>query len=187
MVGFKGTATDLTEGSGLDWRLMDHRNIQDLGKRPFTTMLQPAHHQRRKTEDARRPSLQFRSRSNSSAPNYSRPHDTDDLSPVATPIDRRTTRNSGGRRPISAASTHARTDSLDSFTPKAWMAKGSRFLKRQNSKQELTSLRTLDWLAEEEARVQRILDQAPPASRHSRSPSTSGGEFLWIVDAQEYH
>lgn len=172
MFEFKGAAADSTEGSGLDWRVVDHRNLQDLGKRPFTTMLQPAHHQRRKTEGARRPSLQFRSRSNSSAPNYSRSHDTHDLSPVTTLIDRRTTRSSLDRRPASGASTHARGDSLDSFTPKAWMAKGSRFLKRQNSKQDLTSLRTLDWLEEEEARVQRILDQPPPPDfRHSRTPS----------------
>ncbi len=75
-------------------------DIQDLGKRPFTTMLQPAHHQRAKAEDTRRPSLQLRSRSNSSAPSYSRPQDRDDLSPVATPIDRRTPRSLFDRRSL---------------------------------------------------------------------------------------
>ncbi|KAF6241855.1 hypothetical protein HO173_000567 [Letharia columbiana] len=174
MFEFKGTAADSTEGSRLDWRVVDHKGIQDLGRRPFTTMLQPAHHQRAKTEGARRPSLQLRSRSNSSAPNYSRPQDRDDLSPVSTSIDRRTPRTSVDRRSVAGGSTHTRGDALDSFAPKAWMAKGSRFLKRQNSKHELTSLRTLDWVEEsKEARVHHVLDQPPsPDFMHSRTPST---------------
>ncbi len=188
MFEFKGTAADSTHGSGLDWRVVDHKNIQDLGKRPFTTMLQPAHHQRAKTEGVRRPSLQLRSRSNSSAPSYSRPQDRDDLSPVATPIDRRTPRSLFDRRSVSGGSTRTRGDSHDPSTPKAWMAKGSRFLKRQNSKQELTSLRTLDWVEEsEKAHVRHVLDQLPPPEfRHTRVRSTGDRRFLWIVDAQEY-
>lgn len=71
-----------------------------------------------------------------------------------------------------------RGDVLDSFT-KAWKAKGSRFLKRQNSKQELTSLRTLDWVEESEARVRDVLEQAfPPPSRHSSMGSIGDREFL---------
>lgn len=183
MFEFKGTAADSTECSRPDWRVVDHNNIQDLGKRPFTTMLQPVHHQRAKTEGARRPPLQFRSRSNSSAPNYSRPQDRDDLSPVTTSFDRRTPRSATDRRSVSGGSTHTRGDSLDSFTPRAWMAKGSRFLKRQNSKQELTSLRTLDWVEEsEEARIHHLLDQSsPPHFRHSRVRSTGDRKFLWTL------
>ena len=188
MFEVKGTAADSTDGSGLDWRVVDHRNIQDLGKRPFTTMLQPAHHQRAKTEGAKRPSLQLRSRSNSTAPNYSRPQDKDDLSPVATSIDRRTPRSLVDRRSVSGGSTHTRGDSYDSFIPKAWMTKGSRFLKRQNSKQELTSLRTLDWVEEsEKARANHVLNRPlPPDFSHSRMPST-GARKLCTIDAQEYH
>lgn len=187
MFEFNGTATDSIEGSRLDWRVVDHRNIQDLGKRPFATMLQPAHHQRAKTEGARRPSLQPRSRSNSSAPIYSRPQDRDDLSPVATPSDRRTPRSPVDRRSVSGGSTHTRADSLDSFTPKAWMAKGSRLLKRQNSKQDLTSLRTLDWVEEsKEARVHQVIDQRPPDFRHSRMRSTGDCKYSWTIDAREY-
>ena len=187
MFEFKGTAANSTHGSGLDWRVVDHRNIQDLGKRPFTTMLQPPHHQRAKTEGVRRPSLPLRSRSNSSAPSYSRPQDRDDLSPVATSIDRRTPRSLFHRRSGSGGSTHTR-DSHDTSHPKAWMAKGSRFLKRQNSKQELTSLRTLDWVEEsEKAHVRHVLDQSlPPEFRHTRGRSTGDRKFSWIVDAQEY-
>ena len=158
---------------------MDHRNTQDLGKRPFTTMLQPRHHQRTKTEGAKRPSLQLRSRSNSSAPNYSRPQDKDDFSPVATSIDRRTPRNSVDRESVSEGSTQVRGEILDSFSPKSWMAKGSRFLKRQNSKQELTSLRTLDWVEESKARPHHVLDQPPsPDFGLSRIRSTGDCKFL---------
>lgn len=188
MFEFKGTAPHSAESSRPEWRIMDHANIQDLGRRPFTTMILPAHHQRRKTEGARRPSLPLRSRSNSSAPNYSRPQDRDDLSPVATSLDRRSPRNPVDGRPISGGSTHTRGDSLDSFTPKAWMAKGSRFLKRQNSKHELTSLRTLDWVEEsEEARVQHLQGSLPsPQFRNSRTRSIGDRKSLWVVDAQEY-
>ena len=111
---------------------MDHRNIQDLGKRPFTTILQSPHHQRAKTKGVRSPSLPLRSRSNSSTSSYSRSQDRDDLSSVATSIDRRTPRSLFHRRSGSGRSTHTRRDSHDTSHPKAWMAKGSRFLKRQN-------------------------------------------------------
>lgn len=150
---------------------MDHPNFRDLGKRPFTAMRRPAHHQRTKTEGATRPSLQIRSRSNSSAPIYSRPQDRDEVSPVATSFDRRTPRSSVDRRSISGGSIHTRGDNLDGFTPKALMAKGARLLKRQNSKQELTSLHTLDWVEESEsAHEQRRIDERPPPRfRHSRT------------------
>lgn len=54
------------------------------------------------------------------------------------------------------------------------MAKGSRFLKRQNSKQELTSLRTLDWVEESEsAHIHRLIDHRPPPDfRRSKTWST---------------
>lgn len=173
MFEFKGTAADSPQSSRPDWRVVDHQHIQDLGRRPFTTMFQPGHHQRAKTERARRPSLQLPSRSHSFAPNYSRPQDRDDLSDE-TPRLRRPPRNPADRRPISSGSQHTRGDSLDSFTPKAWLAKGSRFLKRSNSKHELTSLRTLDWVEEsQEARHHHLLDHPPPEFRRSRTQSTN--------------
>ena len=173
MFEFKGTAADSTEGGGHDWKVLNH---PDLSKRPFAAMREPAHHQRTKTEGAKRPSLQLRSRSNSSAPVYSRPQDRDEFSPVATSFDRRTPRSLTDRRSSSGGrSTHTRGDSLDSFTPKALMAKGSRFLKRQNSKHELTSLRTLDWVeGSESGHVHRLIDERPPPDfRRGRSWSIS--------------
>ena len=163
---------------------MDHSNVQDMGQRPFPAMPQSAHHQRAQTEGARRPSLQLRLRSNSSAPSYSRPQDRDDLSPAKSSSDRRTPHSLLDRRSFSGGSLHTRGDSLDSFAPKAWMAKGSKFLKRQNSKQELTSLRTMDWVQEasEDARVQHLLYQSsPPRLTHSRVRSTGDRKFLWTV------
>ena len=191
MFEFKGTAADSPESGRPDWRVVDHMNIQDLGRRPFTTMLLPAHHQRSKTESARRPSLPLRSRSNSSAPNYSRSQDRDDLPPLATPLDLRTPRlfvdKRVSRQSVAGGSTHTRGDGLDAFAPKAWMAKGSKLLKRQNSKHELTSLRTLDWVEEsEEAHVRHLLNSPPPPEfRHKKTRSTGDCEFLF-VDTQEH-
>ena len=171
MFEFKGAAAESTDGNGPDWRIVDHRNIQDLGRRPFTAMILPAH-QRAKTEGATRPSPPLRSRSNSFAPNYSRPQDKDDLSPVATSFSKHTPRSPIERRPVSGGSGQTRGDSLDAFIPKAWMAKGSRFLKRQNRKHELTPLDTLESVEDsEEARLHYL----PPPSeyRHSRMRSAA--------------
>ena len=55
------------------------------------------------------------------------------------------------------------------------MAKGSKLLKRENSKHELTSLRPLDWVEEKDgARAQHVTaPPPPPAFRRSRVRSTS--------------
>lgn len=165
---------------------MDHMNIRDLGRRPFTTMVSPAVHQRTTTESAGRPSPPLRSRSNSSAPLFSRPQDTEDLLPVATAIYRRTPRLSMKRRSLSAGSTHTKGDSSDLFTPKAWMAKGSKLLKRENSRHELTSLRTLDWVEEsQEARAHHAIGPPSPREfRRSRIRSTSDCKFLEAINTQ---
>lgn len=186
MFEFKGTTAASKEGSGPEWRVVDHMNIQDLGRRPFTTMVLPAVHQRTATEAARRPSTPLRSRSNSSAPIFSRPQDTEDILPVATALYRRTPRLSMDRRSLSAASTHTKGDSSDLFTPKAWMAKGSKLLKRENSKHELTSLRTLDWVEEsQETRAHHAIGPpSPPEFRQSRIRSASDGKFLEAIDTQ---
>ena len=187
MFEFKGTAADNTEGQGLDWRVVDHYNIQDLGKRPFTAMVQPARSQRTRSEGTKRPSLQLRLRSNSSLPSYPRPQDQDDHRRPTTAEDRQTPRSSVERRPSSGGSTYTRDNTLDGFSPKAWIAKGSGFLKRRSSKQELTSLRTLDWVERsEEAHVHHGQGQPPtPGSRHSGTQTTGNCEFLRIGDPSE--
>ena len=169
---------------------MDHSNIQNLGRRPFTTMVLPTTPQRSKTEGPKRPSPPLRSRSNSFAPTYSRPSGNEDLMPVATSIYRPTPRLVVDRRSLAAGDTHAKGDSLDLFTPKVWMAKGSKLLKRENSKHQLTSLRTLDWVeGKGEAREHSgIAPPPPPESRRSRVRAASDCKCrpLWAIDAQEY-
>ena len=177
MFEFKGTAAASKEGTESEWRLVDHSNIQNLGRRPFTTMVLPTTPQRSKTEGARRPSLPLRSRSNSFAPTYSRPSGTEDLAPVATSIYRPTPRLVVDRRSLAAGSTHTKGDNLDIFTPKVWMAKGSKLLKRENSKHQLTSLRTLDWVEEKgEARAHHVTASPPPNFRRSRVRAASDGD-----------
>ena len=170
------------------WTLIDHDNIQDLGRRPFTTMVLPTVSHRTKTEGAGRPSPPLRSRSNSFAPTYSRPQGTDDLAPVATSIYRPTPRLHVERRSLLGGSTHSKGDGLDIFTPKALLAKGSKLLKRENSKRELTSLSTLDGAERsQEARARHLIGPPPPPElRRSRMRSTGDCKFLHAVDAQEY-
>lgn len=148
MFEFKGTAAaDASdERAGRDWRVADHYSIQQLGKRPFTSMLlpQPSLHQRSFTEDTRRPSLlQLRSRSNSTVAGHAICQGPN-LSPTLS-VDRSTSRASIDRRWISGGSTHKRAGSSDGFG-KTLMAKGSKLLRRSNSKHDLTSLQTLEWL-----------------------------------------
>ena len=188
MFEFKGTAAASKEGTGSEWRFEDHNNIQNLGRRPFTTMVLPSTSQPSKAEGAKRPFPPLRSRSNSFAPTYSRPSGTEDLAPVATSIYRPTPRLRVDRRSLAAGSTHTKADSLDIFTPKVWMAKGSKLLKRENSKHQLTSLRTLDWVEEkEQARAHYVrAPPPPPEGGRSRVRASSDGdcESVWVINAQ---
>ena len=167
MFVFKGTAAaDASyEERERDWRVADHHNIQQLGRRPFTTMLQPTLHHRSLTEDKRRPSLlQLRSRSNSSSASHSFAEGVK-LSPAPS-FDRYTPRTSIERQ-SSVGSVHKRGGSSESFS-KSLMAKGSRLLRRQNSKSDLTSLHTLEWL--EDVTGREHMQEARP------SPIRSTGE-----------
>ncbi|KAK0512648.1 hypothetical protein JMJ35_004665 [Cladonia borealis] len=167
MFEHKGTmAADPTIGRGPDWRVTDYQNNH---RRSFTP--KPTLHQRALTEDVRRPHLlQKRSRSNTSIASLTplTPREGSSLSPAIS-IDRSTSNSSSDRRSVSG-SIHARNSSTDSFG-KTLMAKGSRLLRRQNSKQELTSLHTLDWLSAVDGpgHVQEM--SARPGSRQSRIQS----------------
>lgn len=146
MFVFKGTAAaEASKDQSLrEWRVTDHYNIQELGKHPFHTMLQPSLHHRSLTEDARRPPLpQPRSRSSSSIALHTL---YEKRRPSHTPsFDQSPVKNWADRRPSSSGSVHKRVGSSDNFG-KTLMAKGSRLLRRQNSKHDLTSLETLEWL-----------------------------------------
>lgn len=176
MFVFKGTAAaDASKDENeRDWRVTDHYNIQQLGKRPFTTMLQPTLHHRSLTEDTRRPSLpQIRSRSNTSIASQAVP---EARRPLRAPsVDHFTPRSSIDRRSFSGESIHKRGGSSDSFG-KALMAKGSRLLRRQNSKHDLTSLHTLDWL--EDVNAQGVPQESRPSPIRDAGDGESGyGRF----------
>lgn len=172
MFEFKGTAAAETTKER-DWRVTDHCNIQQLGKRPFTTMLVPTFHHRSLTEDIKRPC----SRRNSSLVSQT-PFEGTKLSPSPS-FDRSTPRSSIDRRSFSGGSTHTRAGSSDSFG-KALMARGTRLLRRQNSKHDLTSLQTLDWLEDTNGKGQPQEMPQRPGSRHSRMQSAGDGEIDWI-------
>jgi len=178
MFEFKGTtAADASnDRKERDWRVTDHYHIQQLGKRPFTTMLLPPTplHQRSLTEDTRRPSLlQLRSRSKSSTASQTIYERTDD-SP-SLPVDRNISRISVDRRSISGGSIHRRAGNSKSFG-KTLMAKGTKLLRRQNSKHDLTSLQTLEWLAETNGKGHVQEMSTRPGSRLSRIQSSGNGK-----------
>lgn len=187
MFEFKGTAAaDTAEANGPDWRVTDHQNIQGLGRRSFTPMISPRPlpilHHRALTEDVLRPNvLQKRSRSNTSVGSLT-PYEGGALSPAIS-IDRSTSGSSADRRSVSG-SVHTRASSADSFG-KTLMAKGSRLLKRQNSKQDLTSLQTLDWMSgvDGQGPVREMSNR--PGSRQSRNiRSRIEGQcpqWLWLA------
>jgi hypothetical protein len=191
MFEFKGTAAAEPQKAGRkpDWRVVDHYKIQNLGKRPFTTMLAPArpssHHQRALTDDVptRRPSLTVRSRSNSSMPG-STPFESN-LSPALT-IDRSTPRSSSSQDRHSFAGNSLYTNAKRSESlGKSLMAKGSRLLKRQNSKNDLTSLHPMNWSEEDSRHVQEMSNR--PGSRHSRIRSTGEGELPLTAVARKHN
>lgn len=180
MFEFKGTAAAESQLAGKDgeWRVVDHDNIRKLGKRPFTTMLAPPtpapHHHRALTEDIRRPTLTVRSRSNSSMPS-SAPYENRPSPSIA--MDRLTPRSStsADRHSFAGNSLYTRGDRSESFG-KTLMAKGSRFLKRQSSKNDLTSLYPMDLSENDKRHVQEMSDR--PGSRHSRIRSTGESELF---------
>ena len=173
MFVFKGTAA-ADASNEREWRVGDHYNIQNLGRRPFNMMLQPSLHHRSMTEDARRPSPPpSRSRSNSSFAIHPL-YEGIKLSPSPS-IDRSTPGFAAESRSSSISSIHKRGTSSEGFG-KSLMAKGSKFLRRQNSKQDqdndLTSLHTLEWL---EA-INQTENAQGLSDRPTHSPTRSPGE-----------
>ena len=173
MFQFKGTAAaDASSNADeRDWRVADHCNIQQLGRRPFTTMLQPTLHHRSMTEDTRRPSaVQSRSRSTSSVASQSFVGETRPARNLS--IDDFISPPTLYGQPTSGGHAHARGGHSDSFG-KTLMAKGSRLLRRQNNnhradKHDLTPLSTLDWLEDTSGRdyLEEVSNES--GSRYSR-------------------
>ena len=176
MFVFRGTAAAeaSNDQSQREWRVTDHYNIQKLGKHPFHPMMHPSLHQRSLTEDARRPSVPPpRSRSNSLLAVHTLYEGT---RPPPTPsFDRSIFENSTDRRSSFSGSTHKRVGSADSFG-RSLMAKGSRLLRRQNSKHDLASLQTLEWLEDVK---QETADR--PSPRPSPIHRGSDGKYLCLV------
>lgn len=159
-----------------------HEDFSPIERRPDTAGRQP-HHHRALTEDTKRPSLlQLRARSNTST--HSSPFEALSagrriLSPASS-SGRPASRNSIDRRSITP-SFQARVDRSESFG-KALMAKGSKLLRRSNSRSDLTSLGTLDWSEEFGEGYRRGPTQETayrPQSRPTRMKSKSEGEFPW--------
>ncbi len=170
MFEFKGTSSvDASNDSKeRDWRAGDHSNLQQLESRPLTTMHPPqtSLHQRSLTEDTQRPSLlQLRSRSYSSIASQIAYHGSERPPPLS--ISRPTSRASIDRQSISDRSIYTRAGISERFG-KTLMARGSKLLRRQNSKHDLTSLQTLEALEETNGKAHIQEMSGRTSSRQSR-------------------
>ena len=114
-----------------------------------------------------------RSRSNTAASSYL-PFDSN-LSPTSSIDSAASKRNNRGSK---SGSTHSRADYPESRT-KSLVAKGSRLFRRQNSKSDLTSLTTLNWLDGSDGSSDDFTrwSSRPGRSRNGSGTSTPYGMF----------
>ncbi len=148
-----------------EWQVAGHDRIQQLGERPLSPMRQTPHHQRSATEDLRRPPIpKLRSRSNTSTSNDISFRGQAASQPSLETSDSYGSRNLNDRRSLPPGG-HLRGERSESLRM-TLMKKGSRLLlKRQNSQQNLTSLRTVDWSQE--------LDESPYYEKSNPMDGTS--------------
>lgn len=135
-------------------------------ERPYMTPQQPTANYRRGFPNG--------SRSNSMADTRPRSRtahspNVGSLSPTSS-IHMSSPRDLHDMRSISE-SIVSRIDRPESLA-KTLVSKGYKLLRRQNSKSDLTSLRTMDWM--EESKAEKTL---PKSSNHSRWQSTDSGMF----------
>ena len=140
---------------GDDWQNASYDDLPSPTERPQFTIRQPTNHQRTMTENIPRPSsIQSppRRRSNTVSPNE------------RIALSRPTLTIETGRKPYDRRSTslgfHGRPERSGSFT-QTLKTRASRFLRRQDSHGNLTSLKPIDWSDE--------LDESPWQTE-SRSP-----------------
>ncbi|KAL9047272.1 MAG: hypothetical protein Q9214_000110 [Letrouitia sp. 1 TL-2023] len=154
------------------WQLVSIDNPGRTGRKQYTTVAQevPSRHRRGLTEGTRRMSaLRTRWRSNTTTA----PTAGYQLSPASTVEAPTPIYQIQETRPQSGWSD---SDRSDSFTKsKSWMSKGSRMLKKQNSKFNLSSSRTMDWVVECDEGADLSNGPVPREQKHYRMWSAGDG------------
>lgn len=155
------------------WQLVNPNRVAETGRKQNTPVerLPNDHHRRGHTEGTRRLSIfKVPSRSNTMS-NLSLRHP---ISP-STSID---SLNGGNEPEFSRPqSVWSDSDHSDSQT-KRWVAKGSKMLRKQNSRFNLSSSRIVDWVEEDdETNVKHNEKQPHGYSKHGRMLSTGDGMF----------
>ncbi|KAI4165656.1 MAG: hypothetical protein LQ342_000598 [Letrouitia transgressa] len=168
-----------------NWQLVSIDNPGRTGRKQYTTMAQEvsSRHRRGHTEGTKRMSaLRTRWRSNTTTV----PPASYQLSPASTVEAPTPIYQIQESRPQSGWSD---SDRSDGFTKsKSWVLKGSRILKKQNSKFNLSSSRTMDWVVECDEGADLPNGPLPREQKHYRMRSAGDGRFysLFPVKANTY-
>lgn len=144
------TRDDPPDHDDSTWQLVDVA-YGETRKKQNTTVAQPsvARHRRGRTEGSKHLSMfKVRSKSNT-IPSVSIDHH---ISPSASIASSNAGHEVDASRPQSVWSE---SDHSDSQT-KSWVAKGSKMLRKQNSRFNLSSSRTIDWLEEDDETAGKI-------------------------------
>ncbi|KAL9608744.1 MAG: hypothetical protein Q9167_006433 [Letrouitia subvulpina] len=154
------------------WQMVSIDNPSRTGRKEYTTVAQeaPSRHRRGFTEGTRRMSaLRTRWRSNTTTA----PPAGYQFSPASTVEAPTSSYQIQEYRPQSGWSD---SDRSDGFTKsKSWVSKGSRMLKKQNSKFNLSSSRTMDWVVECDEGADPLNGPLPREQKHYRMWSTGDG------------
>ena len=161
------------------WDTSGHERWQSMDHWPPMASRQSSGHQRSLTEDNKRPPLvQLRSRSNTSTSSSDIPFARKAFSPEL-PLEP-SPRGSFDR----PRSRQTSTERPQSFR-RGLIAKSSRLFKqRSDSRDDLTSLRPLDWSEEFENDICPVVEpeiSSRPVSRHARNASKSDGQFHHMI------
>ena len=158
------------------WQPSGHERWQSVDNKPTMAAGHPYGHQRSLTEDNKRPPLaQMRSRSNTSTSSSDIPFAKKALSPD---FSRDSSRRGSFDQPNSR---QLRVERPESFR-RTLVSKSSKLFKsRPSSRDDLTSLRPLDWSEEFENDIcpaAEPITRSRPASRHFRKTSKNDGQIL---------
>ena len=161
------------------WQLTSIDNPGRTGRKQYTTVAQLPQpgHRRGWTEGTKRMSIfKTRSRSNTTV-NLAMGYQ---LSPASSAKPSESLYQIPENRPQSGWSD---SDRSDSFTKgKSWVLKGSRILKKQNSKFNLSSARTMDWVTKYDESADVSNGYLPREHKHTRVWSDVDSECRAVID-----
>lgn len=179
----RSTATPSSDHAESTWQVVNVEKFDPTGKKQYATTapLPSVRHHQGHTERNRRLSMfRMRSRSNTTL-NTSMDHC---LSPSASFDSRDSHRDNAEEcHPESGWSDSEHSDSMT----KSWVARGSRMLRKQNSKFNLSTSRRSTWVEEsDEAGEQYPESRLRGHNKHGRMWSTGSGKLFLLLIQYKY-